>query len=122
MLGMHTLHIKVVKTAVPQYWVALGSECNTSAGTRRESCRGSWRQLWLVGQEVEAVPGWFQHTHPCGDHDQAIIRVSREDEFTTVMRLHPTGTKEATNATSRARGEVMSVQRMKCTVDELARR
>jgi hypothetical protein len=69
MLGMHALYIKVAQTAVPQNWVALGSECNTSAGTRREINRGPWRQLWLAGQDVEVVAGWVQHTHSCRDHD-----------------------------------------------------
>jgi hypothetical protein len=73
-----------------------------------------------VGQEVEAVAGWFQHTHSCGDHGLSNIRVNRENELTTAMRLHQTNTKEATNALSRARGEVKSVQRMNCAVGELS--
>jgi hypothetical protein len=75
MLGLQALHIKVAETVVPQSLVALGNACNTSAGTRQRICMGSWGQLWLVGQEIEAVAGWVQHTHSCGDHDQSCIRV-----------------------------------------------
>jgi hypothetical protein len=78
MLGMHAMHIKMAKPAVPQYWVALGNEGNLGANIRWGTRRGSWGQLWLVGQEVEAVAIWFQHTHSCGHHDQSSISVGRK--------------------------------------------
>jgi hypothetical protein len=123
MLGMHAVHIKMAKPAVQEYWGNnAGSEGNTGAGTRWGIRMGSWGQLWQVGHEVDAVAEWLEHTQTCGHHDLSSIKVNRKNKFTTAMRLHPIGTEEATNVRSRARGEVKSVQRMSCAVDELAGR
>jgi hypothetical protein len=56
-LGMQALHVKVSKPAVSQYGVALDNESDTGTGVTRCLPRGDWGQLWLVGQEVEAVAG-----------------------------------------------------------------
>jgi hypothetical protein len=57
MLGLHALHVKVSKPAVPQYMVTLGSKDNMRAWITRIFRGGAWGQLWSVGQEVESVSG-----------------------------------------------------------------
>ena len=67
----------------------------------------------------------MQHSHSCGDHEQANAcgprGVCSKKEFASAVGLHPTNNEAASNPLSEPRGEVGCKQCVDSSVDDMIR-